>query len=79
MPPLNSFESVFARALEKKIKAVQEANAEDLAKGNAVIQNDLVATGGNYLSSVAYIRALDNVLDWCRDVEDEMMGRTGKK
>lgn len=76
--PLNSFESSALRALAKRINEYITANAENLAFGSSIVQDDVNATAQNYCSAVAYMRALRDVLGMCEEVEDELLGR-GKK
>ena len=68
-----TLDTVALRTLAKRVNEVLRANADDLAAGNGIVQNDLVATGGNYFSSVAYVRALHDVLEWCKQVEDDLI------
>lgn len=77
--PLNSFESNALRLLEQKINAFIKANADNLAIGSSLVLNDANATALAYSGAVSYIRALNDCLGMCEEVEDEMMGRTGKK
>lgn len=78
MAVLNSFEAAALRALKKKIDAYLLANQINLANGNSLVDSDTAATAMNYSSAVGYVRALNDVLGMCQEVEDELMGR-GKK
>lgn len=77
--PLNSFESNALRLLQQKIDTYIRANADNLAIGSSLVVNDISATALAYSSAVSYIRALNDVLGMCTEVEDELMGRGKKK
>lgn len=69
----SSFEAEVLRRLHKRIDEVRIANMSDLANGNALVPNDLVATGGNYYSATGYLRALTHVLEWAEEVERDVI------
>lgn len=73
MPRMDSFEASSLRLLKQRIDEVIRTNCEDLANGNALVANDLIATGGNYYSATGYVRALNDVLAMCKDVEDQLL------
>lgn len=79
MTPLHSFESAFARDLQKRIDAEIQQRALTLVRGGALAQSDVNGTALNYAESIAYVRALEHVLEWCKDVEDELTGRAAAK
>lgn len=61
------------RRLVKRIELERAERLESLATGSALVQNDLVATGGNYLAASRYVHALDDVLAWCEQVETDII------
>lgn len=73
---LNSFESAVLRLLEKRLADYLAANIQTLSYGGDLVVGNVHATAQNYSSSTAYIRALRDVLALCKEVEDEMLGRT---
>lgn len=77
MVELNSFEAASLRLLAKKVGDAIQTRAANLVIGSALVQNDADATALNYSGEVAYVRALNDVLGMCHDVEDELL--RGKK
>lgn len=79
MAELNSFESRVVALLAQKIEQVIRANADALASGNARAGgSDINATVQNYCEAVGYIRGLNHVIDWCTEIEDQILGRQRK-
>lgn len=79
MSQMNSFESKVFRLLVEKIEQIRQVNSDALAAGNAKAgQSDIGVTVHNYCEAVGYIRALNNVVDWCAEIEDGILGRTRK-
>ena len=76
MPGLHSFESAFARELQLRIDRVIQERALTMAQGGHVVEDNPMATASQYVSGVGYIKALQHVLEWCRDVEDDLTGRS---
>lgn len=73
--------SLDARSLQLLVKRVDELIQEralDLANGGAMHISDTHATGQHYSGEVHYIRALRDVIELCKHVEDDLLGR-GKK
>lgn len=70
---LNSFEAASLRKLKQKIDLRIADNADGIAGGNCMVLNDADATAQNYSSATAYIRALHDVLELCKEVEDELL------
>jgi phytoene/squalene synthetase len=76
---LNSFDAASLRLLAQKVNTIIDVNSDALARGNGYIPGDTAATAQNYCSSINYIRALNDVLGLCQEVEDELLGRNQKK
>lgn len=73
---LNSFDSAALRGLRKKIDEYIEVNAKNLAFGSSIVQSDVHATAMHYCEAVAYIRALNDVIGMCADVEDDLLRKS---
>lgn len=79
MAELNSFESRVLTLLVQKIEDATRKNERDLARGNAKAGvSDINVTVQNYCENIGYVRALDNVKDWCQEIEDAVLGRQRK-
>lgn len=79
MAELNSFESRVLTLLAQKIDLAIRVNADELARGNAKAGlSDINVTVQNYCETIGYVRALDNVKDWCKEIEDTVLGRQRK-
>ena len=79
MAELNSFESRVLTLLAQKIDLAIRVNADELARGNAKAGlSDINVTVQNYCETIGYVRALDNVKDWCKEIEDQILGRQRK-
>ncbi len=71
---ISPFESRALRLLEKRISEESAREAENLAAGSAR-GADAATTAAAYLEKVGTIRGMRLVLDWFKDVEDELVGR----
>ena len=77
MADLNSFDALVLRLLHKKVETSMTEHATGLATGSARA-NDANTTAAQYCEAIGYMRALSNVLDWAKDIEDEIAGRKSK-
>lgn len=75
---LTSFDTEIGRRLAADIETHLQGHKDGLAAGTARVENSADATAQNYAEAVGYVRALNAVLAFLREIEDEMMGR-GKK
>lgn len=75
----NSFESAFARELAKRVNEVVQETAVTLVQGGANVEGDPAKTAMKYAETIGYARALAHVIEWCRDVEDELTGRAAAR
>lgn len=74
MADLHSFDSAALRLLKQRIDQETHARAITLISGGARAP-DAMTIATNYAEAMGYVAALQNVLDWCVDVEDELIGR----
>jgi len=65
----------FHRQLSNVLTPLIDDKMVALAKGNATkTESDTASTAEKYAAQVAYIQALNDVLDRCREIELEMYG-----
>jgi hypothetical protein len=69
---LNSFESVFHQELVKWLLTDIGERAQKLGDGSARRGSDVSATGMAYFEEAAYIRALRDVIDHCKQIESDL-------
>ncbi len=74
---MNSFDSTVGRLLAQRIAEEVKGREYNLAR-NSARSDEAAATARNYGEQTAYVLALDHVLEWCKEIEDELLGR-GKK
>jgi hypothetical protein len=69
----------FHRRLNKLLVEKMDNRMVQLANGGAMqIRESTTTVAENYAAQVAYIKALNDVIGWCQEVEDEKYGKTPK-
>lgn len=61
------------RMLAKRIDAWIRINADNLAIGSSLVHGDANATLQAYSSAVGYVKALNDVLTLCQEVESDLI------
>lgn len=74
---LSSFESRFHQLLVKRVDAEADATARLMAQGKAR-GSDAADTAQKYSDLVGYVRGLQKALQFCEEIEADLLGR-GKK
>jgi len=71
---LHSFDSNVGRRLSERVNDVYIEKARALIQGGAK-RESAESTAAAYGEDVGYARALLDLIDWIKDVEDELTGR----
>lgn len=78
MATLSSYESRFHQLLAKRVDEEADTVARHLARGKARLGGAEV-TAQAYAEWVGYVRGLEKVLEFGKEIEDDLNGREKKK
>lgn len=69
---MNSYESAVGQLLVRRINDLILERMERLANGGIVDPSDLTATASTYIRDVAFIQALRECLEICKEIESDL-------